>query len=252
MDLAWEQPALNRSKAEEMLASLNSPGDLIILPEMFTTGFTMTPARVAEQMDGPSVAWMKEVARQTAAVVVGSLVIEEAGAFYNRLLVMGPEGELMRYDKRHLFRMAGEHEVYTAGVDKHIFEWKGWRICPLVCYDLRFPVFARNRANESGWAYDFLIYVANWPAVRSSHWRKLLEARAIENQVFLAAVNRVGMDGNEKGYRGDSALIDPLGEVRVGAAHQEVVLQARTDWDRMQRYREKFPLWMDADQFSLA
>jgi len=201
--IAWQDPAANLTHYAGMLENIG-PTDLIILPEMFTTGFTMDPATNAETMGGTAVRWMAERAKAHQAVVTGSLVIEEAGEYYNRLIWMRPDGTCATYNKRHLFAMAGEHEHYVAGRERLVVELNGWRICPMVCYDLRFPVWARNDD-----AYDLLIYTANWPNRRSYDWNTLLKARAIENQCYVVAVNRVGTDANGHEYNGDSCVIDP-------------------------------------------
>ena len=189
-DLVWENPQANRKHIEQMVSSVTA--DLFVLPEMLTTGFTMNASHVAESMNGESILWLKSIAKEKQAAFIGSLVIEENNNFYNRLVCVEPSGEILHYDKRHTFTLAGEHKVYTAGNEKVIFNYKGWKICPLVCYDLRFPVWARNVED-----YDVLIYVANWPMIRVAAWDALLKARAIENMAFCIGVNRVGLDGND-------------------------------------------------------
>lgn len=225
---------------------------MVILPEMFTTGFTMLPEGKAEEMEGATQTWMQTLAAELDAVVVGSLIVEENGQFFNRLLAVGPEGLLTRYDKRHLFRMAGEDENYASGQQSSVFEVKGWRINPLVCYDLRFPVWSRNTSSElPRLNYDVLLYVANWPEVRVSHWKTLLKARAIENQAYCLGVNRVGTDGNGVVYSGDSAAIDYMGTVLATATREAKLLNVSLDWKGLERYREKFPVWQDADPFRI-
>ena len=198
-DLHWHDQDVNRDMFSQKIESLSEDTDLIILPEMFTTGFTMEAEQYAEEMDGATLQWMKKMSHKTQAVITGSIIIKEGGSYFNRLIWMRSDGTYDTYDKRHLFAMAGEHEHYTAGQSRLIIDIEGWRICPLVCYDLRFPVWARN--NDE---YDVLIYTANWPSMRAAHWNKLLVARAIENQSYVAGVNRVGTDGKGYPYDGDS------------------------------------------------
>ncbi|WP_338873914.1 amidohydrolase [Spirosoma sp. SC4-14] len=251
-NLYWHDPVANRAMLEEHIFSLPEPTDLIVLPEMFTTGFTMDAPAVAEPMKLTTFRWLKQMAAQTGAVVTGSYVVQEGGQYFNRLIWMQPDGQFDSYDKRHLFRMAGEDNVYTAGTRRIIKEWKGWRICPLICYDLRFPVWSRNRsADSTDFDYDLLLYVANWPAPRRMAWNTLLQARAIENLSYVAGVNRVGADGNGHPYTGDSALIDFKGDLLarhtdVGAIHQQ-----RLSLEELQTFRAKFPANLDADAFTL-
>ena len=223
--------------------------DLILIPEMFSTGFTMQAADYAQNMNGPAVSWMKAVARSKNAVVCGSLIITEKNKFFNRLVWMKPDGSFETYDKRHLFRMAHEEQTYTGGKRKIITVLKGWKICPLVCYDLRFPVWSRRTGKED---YDLLLYVANWPERRNHPWKQLLMARAIENQSYVAGLNRIGKDGNGVNHTGDSAVIDPLGnKISITKASQNsietVVLKRKVldDW------RMQLKAWMDADEFVL-
>lgn len=244
--LAWHDPAANRAHFGELVRKLPGPTDLVVLPEMFTTGFTMDVRSQAEPMSGPTLGWMAALARETNATLCGSLVIGESGHFYNRFVWMPPDGRHVHYDKRHLFRMAGEHEHFAAGRERLIVRIKDWRICPLVCYDLRFPVWSRG-AN----AFDLLLYVANWPAARRSAWRSLLPARGVENQCYVAGVNRVGTDGKGIAYAGDSSVHDflgePLAELGDAPGHCTVTL----DLAALHRYREKFPAWRDADPYQL-
>jgi predicted amidohydrolase len=250
-NLVWEDAPANHHKLAALLAPFAS-ADLILLPEMFASGFTMQAQRVAQTMQGPSVAWMQALAHEKNALVVGSLVITEADQFYNRLIWAEPDGTLRHYDKRHCFRMAGEHEVYTPGQQKLIAEWRGWRICPLICYDLRFPVWSRNPyAGTPETGYDLLVYVANWPERRAAHWRNLLEARAIENLAYVAAVNRAGTDANAIAYRGDSGLLDWHGEWLAHLAGGEGVVQTTLAAQPLLDFRKQFPAWMDADAFAL-
>jgi predicted amidohydrolase len=237
---------------EEQIFSLSEPTDLIVLPEMFTTGFTMDAQAVAEPMNLTTFRWLKQMAAQTRAVVTGSYVVKEKNSYFNRLIWMQPDGQFDSYDKRHLFRMAGEDGIYTAGEQRLIKEWKGWRICPLICYDLRFPVWSRNRTEAStDFAYDLLLYVANWPAPRRTAWNTLLQARAIENLSYVAGVNRVGEDGNGHVYTGDSALIDFKGDVLFRQTDREAIHQQTLSLDDLRTFREKFPANLDADAFTI-
>jgi predicted amidohydrolase len=204
-ELSWENPSVNRNRFEKLMKGLDT--DLVILPEMFSTGFTMEPKDVAEQMDGETISWMKENAIANNFAVMGSVVIEEEGHYWNRLVFVYPDGEIVTYNKRHLFTLAGEDVAYKAGNRKLIVSYKGWKICPFVCYDLRFPVWARNVEN-----YDILVYVANWPSPRIHAWNTLLQARAIENMSYCIGVNRIGVDVNEYEYSGHSAVYNFLGE----------------------------------------
>lgn len=245
--LYWERPTANLAMLEEKIAAMDQPADLIVLPEMFTTGFTMKPEKVAEPMNLTTFKWMRQMAAQTGAVVTGSYVVNENGNYFNRLLWMQPDGEFDTYDKRHLFRMGKEHEHYAAGELRIIKELKGWRICPLICYDLRFPVWARNQQLE----YDLLVYVANWPAVRRQVWNTLLQARAIENLSYTIGVNRVGEDGNGLYHAGDSAVIDFKGELLNRRSANEIIIEQTLDYEALQAFRERFPAHMDADAFEI-
>ena len=249
-DLYWHDPVANRAMLEEHIFALPEPTDLIVLPEMFTTGFTMDARAVAEPMNLTTFRWLKQMAAQTGAVVTGSYVVREGNAFYNRLIWMQPDGEFDVYDKRHLFRMAGEEKVYTAGTRPIVKEWKGWRICPLICYDLRFPVWSRNTSSSES-TYDLLLYVANWPAPRRNAWNTLLQARAIENLSYVVGVNRVGQDGNQHDYTGDSAIIDFTGDVLFRHSDTEIVYQQKLSLDDLRAFRERFPADLDADDFTL-
>jgi predicted amidohydrolase len=248
---------------EERIFGLPEQTDLIVLPEMFTTGFTMDARAVAEPMNLTTFRWMKQMAAQTGAVVTGSYVVQEKDgrydasptgrSFFNRLVWMQPDGQFDVYDKRHLFRMAGEDAVYTAGTRRIVKEWKGWRICPLICYDLRFPVWSRNTSGQSNkFDYDLLLYVANWPAARRNPWNVLLQARAIENLSYVVGVNRVGKDGNDHPYSGNSAVIDFKGDVLFRHSDTEIIHQQTLSLDALQEFRAKFPANLDADQFTLS
>jgi len=245
-DLHWQDPLANRAELTKNIASLSGATDLIILPEMFTTGFTMEAAGLAESMDGPSVRWMADMAKKAGTTLCGSLIIESGGRHYNRLVWMPPQGQATCYDKRHLFRMAGEQDHYSAGEQRVIASLKGWRICPLVCYDLRFPVWSRG-VNE----FELLLYVANWPASRRSAWRTLLPARAVENLCYVAGVNRVGTAGNGVNYIGESGVYDYLGNPLAEGGEDARVLTVQLSGRKLMRYRDKFPAWRDADHFRL-
>lgn len=237
-------PAQNlQTFADEIAKTANA--DLIVLPEVFTTGFCANARHYAEQVDGTAYQWMAEQAKKTGAVITGSLVVKVGDTHFNRMVWMRPDGSYAEYDKRHLFRMAGEHERYQQGDTRLLVELNGWRILPLVCYDLRFPVWSRNRND-----YDLAIYVANWPSARALHWNRLLQARAIENLSYVVGVNRVGMDEKHQHYAGDSAVYGPAGEVLV-VSQEAGVLTAIADWEALQAYRERFPAYMDADDFEL-
>ncbi|MDX5321923.1 MAG: amidohydrolase [Bacteroidota bacterium] len=242
-ELIWEDPKANLLAFERLLATL-TPADLILLPEMFTTGFSMQPKIYADR-NGDTLSWMKDRAAQHNKALCGSVMVEEEGRFVNRLYFVKPDGSHVQYDKRHLFTMGKEPEHYSAGTERVLVEYKGWKILPLICYDLRFPVFSRNDMD-----YDALIYVANWPEKRSHHWSKLLEARAIENQAYVAGCNRVGRDGTGIDYSGDSAIIDFKGD-RMNDLHQETgVLEAVWSKEALQEARSKFPVLADRDTFS--
>ncbi len=205
--LEWENKEVNKNHFQKKIESIQEKVDLIILPEMFTTGFTMNAAPLAETMNGATVDWMKKMAELKNAAITGSVIIEENHNYYNRLLFVTPDGEIKNYDKRHLFSLANEHETYTSGTKKLIIEYKGWKICPMICYDLRFPVWARNVED-----YDLLLFVANWPKARIKAWDVLLQARAIENMAYCIGVNRIGADGKGFDYVGHSAVNDGLGK----------------------------------------
>ena len=245
--LHWENPTANRAMLEEKIFALPEKTDLIVLPEMFTTGFSMNAKALAEPMNLTTFRWLKQMAAQTDAVVTGSYIVQEKGQFYNRLIWMEPDGSFDVYDKRHLFRMAGEELTYAGGTKRLVKSWRGWNICPLICYDLRFPVWSRN----AGLEYDLLLYVANWPAARSTAWNALLQARAIENLSYVAGVNRVGEDGNGHRYAGDSSVIDPKGEVLFRQNQTETVFQTTLSLDELRAYRERFPANRDADDFRI-
>lgn len=241
--LAWEDPEANRKALADKLESLSGDPDLIVLPEMFTTGFTMSPENIRPE-DGPySVEWLSAMARKHNCGIIGSMVWADKGKYYNRLFMVAPDGVLAQYDKRHTFTLAGEHEKYVAGSEKIIIDFQGFRICPLICYDLRFPVWARNTED-----YDLLVYVANWPAPRIGAWDALLKARAIENMAYCIGVNRVGNDPNGHMYPGHSAVYDCLGTPFVFSEKEEV-LYATLKKDHLMQNREKLQFLKDRDSF---
>ena len=248
----WHDPAGNREHYGSLIAPLHGRADLIVLPETFTSGFSNEAIAQAETMDGPTVAWLREQSKALDAAITGSVQLRVDGDVFNRLLFVTPDGQVRHYDKRHLFRYADEHKRYASGRDRIVVEWRGWRICPLVCYDLRFPVFSRNRHDpQKGFDYDLLVYVANWPSPRAYAWSTLLRARAIENLSYCAGVNRVGVDGNGHEYSGGSAVLDFLGAPLSENSDQELVTTTTLSGKDLQAHREPFPAWMDADAFTL-
>jgi predicted amidohydrolase len=250
----WHDPDGNREYYGGLIAPLHGITDVILLPETFTSGFSNDAIASAETMDGPTVAWIRAQAQQLGAVVTGSVQLREGDNVYNRLLWATPDGGLQHYDKRHLFRYAREHERYAAGRERLIVECKGWRINPLVCYDLRFPVYARNRYDATrpgGLDFDLQFYVANWPSARAYAWKTLLRARAIENLCYVAGLNRVGDDGNGLHYAGDSAVIDFLGHPVSECTDEEVVSTTTLLADELAAHRTRFPAMLDGDAFTL-
>jgi predicted amidohydrolase len=242
-ELVWENIDSNLAGFDAKIDAIKDDTHLIVLPEMFTTGFSMNAAELAQDMNGPSIAWIKEKSRQKNVDIVGSVIIKDDGKFFNRLLWAKPDGKIFTYDKKHLFRMAGEEKVYSAGYKNITVELLGWKIRPFICYDLRFPVWTRNIANQ----YDAAIFIANWPERRSLHWKLLLQARAIENQCYVIGVNRVGTDGNGLPYSGDSSIFDPWGNILFQKSNQECTHTAELSCDVLEKSRESFPVWMDAD-----
>jgi omega-amidase len=245
-DLYWEDASSNRKNFESKINQIDSGVNLVVLPEMFSTGFTMNASEVAETMQGETVLWMQSMAKQKQLAIVGSLIITEEGKYYNRMLFVFPNGEIQQYDKRHLFSLAGEHKYYEAGTQKVIVEYLDWKICLQICYDLRFPVFARNTEN-----YDLLLYVANWPKVRTNAWDALLKARAIENLSYVVAVNRVGLDANEYEHIGHSQVIDFLGNPVLDPQEKEGVFIVEVDKKPMLETRKKLDFLSDRDQFEI-
>ena len=250
-DLHWQDKTANLAMLEEKIWSLKNSCDLIVLPEMFPTGFSMDSATLAEPMNLQVHKWMKQLAAQTGSVITGTVIISEGGKYYNRLLWVAPDGHTQSYDKRHLFRMANEDASFAPGEQLPIFSLKGWKICPQICYDLRFPVWVRNRWTEGNAAYDLLFYVASWPAARISAWDALLPARAIENLSYTFGVNRVGIDGNQIAYNGHSAAYDFKGETLVNLKDQDQIQVITLNYTALEEYRSKFPAWKDADNFTI-
>lgn len=254
--LHWEDKEKNLHMLAEKMRMFEEPVDVFVLPEMFSTGFTMNAGRFAEPMFGPTFHWMVEQAQRKNAAVVGSVIIDDRGKFFNRLLWVNPDGLFYTYDKRHLFRMAGEDQHYAAGAQRLILEYKGWRICPMVCYDLRFPVWSRNRFRTiegiTDYEYDLLLYVANWPERRSYAWKTLLAARAIENLSYVVGVNRVGNDGNSVYHSGDSAILNFKGEpMKTGIISAEEIVTESISMQDLVQFRKAFPAGFDADNFSI-
>jgi omega-amidase len=243
-ELAWQEIEENLSRMDARLDRIEGATDLVVLPEMFSSGFSMAAPQLAESMQGRAVQWMRAKAAALGADITGSLIIAEQGRYYNRLVWAKPEGAVQTYDKRHLFAYAGEERVYTAGQGRLVVELKGWRIRPFICYDLRFPIWCRNL----DLVYDAALFVANWPAQRAPHWKTLLHARAIENQAYVIGVNRVGQDGRGLQHDGHSAIIAPTGEVLFEAVEVERSCTMELDRNLLERYRHEFPVWMDADE----
>ena len=243
--LAWEQPGDNRRQIGEAVAALEGDSDLVVLPEMFTTGFSMNALANAEEPGGPTELWLQALAGEHDCAVTGSIAVRIGEAVYNRMLFVTPE-QVYHYDKRHLFRMAGEHKRYAAGNDRVIVPWRGWRILLQVCYDLRFPVFSRNRGD-----YDLALYVANWPSSRALHWRQLLVGRAIENLACVVGVNRIGSDANGLDYSGDSLAVAADGQLLIDMQDREGTGTVCLEADRLGSYRTNFPFAADADEFTL-
>ncbi len=244
-DIAWENPSVNREKITLFIDGLPSETDLVILPEMFTTGFSLKPKGLAETMQGITVLWMQELAKKHQVAIVGSLIIIENKKYYNRLVFVHDSGRIESYDKRHAFTLAGEQKEYTKGTERRIVTYKGWRICPLICYDLRFPVWARNKEE-----YELLLYVANWPEARIKAWDALLKARAIENMAYTVGVNRVGVDANGHKYCGNSVVLDALGTVlKASEIHTEMGCIVTLSKERLDTARNRFGFLKDGDDF---
>jgi omega-amidase len=249
--LHWEDKAANLDMFEKKIFSISEKTELVVLPEMFSTGFSMQPEKLAETMDGETLQWMKRVAAEKKIILTGSIIIEDNEAYYNRLVWMLPNGQYGYYDKRHCFGYAGEDEQYAAGTKRLIASVNGWKINLMVCYDLRFPVWARQQMQPEGPEYDVLVYVANWPERRKLAWKVLLQARAIENQCYVIGVNRVGYDGNNIYHSGDSMIIDPMGEVYYQKKDEEDIFTITLDKEHLQAVRDKLPFLKDADAFMI-
>ncbi|MCO5291866.1 MAG: amidohydrolase [Chitinophagaceae bacterium] len=250
--LHWEDKVANLQMLQQKIESISQKTEIVVLPEMFSTGFSMNPAKLAETMTGDTVQWMKNIAGRKKLILTGSLIIEEAGKYFNRLIWMLPNGQYGHYDKRHLFAYANEDEQYSAGSKRLIASVNGWKINLQICYDLRFPVWARQSPADNEEAeFDVLVYVANWPQSRATAWKTLLRARAIENQCFVIGVNRIGNDGNNIYHSGESTVVDPLGEVLYQKADEEDIFTISLDKERLAAVRSRFPFWKDADKFKI-
>ena len=250
--LHWEDRQKNLNHLEGLMGALKGKTDIIVLPEMFTSGFSMNIETQSNTMNGEAINWMTEMAKELKAVVCGSLIVAEGEKFYNRFVWMEANGNWQKYDKRHLFKMANEDQSYTAGNERVIINYKGWKIMPLVCYDLRFPVWSKNKLITNEAEYDLLIYTANWPKVRNVVWKNLLISRALENQVYVAGVNRVGEDENGIIYSGDSAIISPYGAYLSQAKEEkEDIITSEFDLQTLKDFRNKFPVLSDADKFEI-
>ncbi len=250
-DLVWENKAANLQRLQQKIADLEERTEIVVLPEMFSTGFTMHPELFADTMEGETLQWMKVQAATYKIILTGSLIIQEAGKYFNRLVWMLPNGQMGHYDKRHLFAYGEEDKHYTAGHKRLIASVKGWKINLQICYDLRFPVWSRQQPSTTEQEYDVLIYVANWPERRSHAWKTLLCARAIENQCFVVGVNRVGNDGKQVYHSGDSLVIDPLGQVLYHMPDEEDVFTIALQKEDLEKARQQFPFWKDADAFTI-
>lgn len=246
-DLKWENAKANRDILSAKISTLNNV-DIVLIPEMFTTGFSMTPEHLAEPAEGETLNWMRQTSRQCDVAIAGSYIVYEDGRYFNRMVFMEPSGKYYKYNKRHLFRMANEHEHYTSGDERIVVSYKNWNILLLVCYDLRFPVWSRNLNND----YDLILVCANWPQSRKHAWQTLLAARAIENQCYVAACNRIGFDGNDIFHSGNSAIYGPKGEILAAVAEGEnQIISAMLNIDELNSFREKFPVCLDQDSFSV-
>lgn len=251
-DLEWENCEVNLTRFDELFKQLNPNTDLLVLPEMFSTGFSINPKKIAEKPDGRAFNWMLEKAVSLNCAVTGSILIEESANYFNRLFWISPDGTFETYDKRHLFRLGREFQVFTAGKKRNIVELKGWKILPLICYDLRFPVWSKNRYQDNNYEYDLLIYIANWPVTRSFAWQQLLIARAIENQAYCIGTNRVGRDGKNIAHSGDSVILDFHGNVITKAETNKVqIIYGILSPEPLQRFRSEFTVGADWDNFTI-
>lgn len=245
-DIRWESPEWNRINLENLILDLKDKTDLILLPEMFTTGFTMKSDEYAEFYPDVTSRWMEKMASQTGAAIAATLIIKDKDFFYNRLVFVNPQKKYYYYDKRHLFRMGEEDKYFKSGDKRIVIPYRLWNICPLICYDLRFPVWSRNSGD-----YDLLIYLANWPSSRKDVWLSLLKARALENQSYVIGLNRVGKDGNGIQYSGNSIVYSPRGEVLLDLKEKEHIKTVNIDIESLKKFREKFPVWKDSDNFEI-
>jgi omega-amidase len=251
-DISWEDPVKNIEHFGTSIDALSSPTDIVVLPEMFNTGFSLNPQKCAETNDGPAITFMREKSAAGNRMVIGSIMINEEDSYFNRLICMRPDGTYDQYDKRHLFRLSEEYKLMKRGRSTTIVNWKGWNILPLVCFDLRFPVWSRNTWENGNFAYDVLIYVANWPKSRSYIWKSLLVARAIENQCFVIGVNRIGMDGYGTAHSGNSMIINPDGTVLCSAEEEKpAILQSFLSMQRLVKLRESYPFALEWDHFTI-
>jgi predicted amidohydrolase len=251
-ELEWENCEVNLNRFDELLKQLHANIDLLVLPEMFSTGFSINPRKIAEKPDGRAFSWMREKAVSLNCAVTGSILIDESGNYFNRLFWISPDGTFETYDKRHLFRMGREFQIVTAGKNRNIVEFKGWKILPLICYDLRFPVWSKNRYQDNNYEYDLLIYVANWPVPRSFAWQQLLIARAIENQSYCIGANRVGRDGKNIAHSGDSVILDFHGNILTKAETNKVqIIYGTLSPEPLQQFRNEFTVGADWDNFTI-
>lgn len=241
----WEDKDVNLTHFNKMLSEIENPTDLIVLPEMFQTAFTMNAKDMAETMDGASLTWLKQKSREKEAAITASLIIEENGNYYNRMVFVTPDLKVQYYDKRKLFTLAKEQDHYTPGQENTIVNYKDWKILLQVCYDLRFPEVSRNKVHNGSYDYDAIVYVANWPEKRSLHWKVLLQARAVENQCYVIGLNRVGEDANNLSYSGDSCFISPLGEIEQYHAYDEIIMSDMLEVEALKELREKLPFLQD-------
>ena len=249
--IVWENSKENLELLNKKISQVKKT-DLIVLAEMFNTGFSMNEKDLAQEMDGEGISWMKSVAKEKNCAICGSLIIKEEGKYYNRFIWAEADGKLLHYDKKHLFSMAEEHKHFEPGQKILTIQYKGWKIRPLICYDLRFPVWSRNKLKDGNHDYDLLIYVANWPKVRKDAWEKLLFARAIENQAYVIGLNGVGTDGNQMDYAGSSGVIDMKGHLINGPfSEQEEIIETEIDYNSLVDFRKKFPVLEDADDFEI-
>jgi len=250
--LHWEDKNANLQMFEQKINTITTQTHVVILPEMFSTGFSMQPEKFAEKMDGLTVEWMKKIAASKKIILTGSIIIEEEQNYFNRLIWMLPNGQFGYYDKRHLFAYGEEDKYYKAGTKRLIASVNGWKVNLMVCYDLRFPVWSRQQLEDGSFEYDVLVYVANWPQKRNTAWKSLLRARAIENQCYVIGVNRVGNDGNNIYHSGDSMIIDPLGEILYQKTEEEDIYTTQLNKETLNEVRDKFQFWRDSDDFKIS